>query len=151
MDPMLLRLLLVVGLVALVTAAGAVWRRRDGRVRTGDAAVRLADHHLEAVGLDLDGRSAGAVLLGSPTCTPCTAVKRILHDLEAERDDFAWVYADAADHLDLAEAHRVLRVPTLFVVDADRRVLARSSGVPAADELRRVLDEGEPLEESSAA
>lgn len=151
MDPVLLRLLGVLGLVVVVAAAGAWWKRRDGRVRAGDGAVSLADAHLDAVGLDLRDRAAGAVLLGSPTCAPCTAVKQVLTDLAAERDDFTWVYADAADHLDLAEAHKVMRVPTLFVVDRDGRVLARSSGVPAAADLRRVLDEGEPLSESPAA
>ncbi|MFA9432342.1 thioredoxin family protein [Egicoccus sp. AB-alg2] len=151
MEPVLLRLLLVVGLLAVVGLAGAWWQRRDGRVRGGDGAVTVAGEHLAAVGLDLRAASAGAVLLGSPTCAPCTAVKRVLGDLQAERQDFTWVYADAADHLDLAQAHRVLRVPTLLVVDAEGRLLARTSGVPDADDLRRVLDDGGPLAEAPAA
>ncbi|MFA9444097.1 thioredoxin family protein [Egicoccus sp. AB-alg6-2] len=151
MDPILLRLVAVAALVALVAAFGTWWRRRDGRVQTGDGAARLAAHHLDAVGLRLERSGVGAVLLGSPTCTPCTAVKRVLRELASERDKFAWVYADAADHLDLATEHKVLRVPTLFLVDADGRVLARTSGVPLADDLRRVLDDGEDLVENPAA
>jgi phosphohistidine swiveling domain-containing protein len=50
---------------------------------------------------------------------PCDTVKGVLGDLAEERDDFTWVYADAAEHLPIAEEHRVLRVPTLFVVARD--------------------------------
>ncbi|MCC5949110.1 MAG: thioredoxin family protein [Nitriliruptoraceae bacterium] len=157
MDPVLLRLLLVVAGVALVTLLGLALRRRDGRIvasatpesdggasgggaDTADDAPRLDASHLDAVGLDTDGAAAGAVLLGSPTCAPCDAVKAILSDLAQEREAFRWVYADAADHLDLAREHRVLRVPTLFVVDAEGRILGRTSGVPRPDDLRQLLD-----------
>lgn len=139
MDPILLRLLLVAGLLAVVLAAGRLYRRRDGQVRS-DGHARLGGHHLDAVGLELSGGAAGAVLLGSPTCSPCVQVKRVLGDLEVERQGFTWVYADAADHLDLADEHKVMRVPTLFMVAADGRILARTSGVPRHDDLRRVLD-----------
>jgi hypothetical protein len=139
MDPILFRLLLVAGLLAVVLAAGWLYRRRDGRVRSAGEA-RLGGHHLDAVGLDLSDAAAGAVLLGSPTCTPCDSVKRVLGDIEVERPGFRWVYADAADHLGLADEHNVMRVPTLFMVAADGRIMARTSGVPRHDDLRRVLD-----------
>ena len=145
MDPILLRLLLVAGLLAVVLAAGRLYRRRDGRVRS-DGEARLGGHHLDAVGLDLSHGAAGAVLLGSPTCSPCVQVKRVLGDIEAERQGFTWVYADAADHLGLADEHNVLRVPTLFMVAADGRILARTSGVPRHADLRRVLDAGGDLD-----
>ncbi|HSK23885.1 MAG TPA: thioredoxin family protein [Egicoccus sp.] len=151
MDPLLLRLLLVVGLTVTVVAFGTWWQRRDGRVRAGDGAAILAAHHLDALGLTLPSGGLGAVLLGSPTCTPCTAVKRVLRDLQAERDDLVWVYADAADHLDLVSEHKVMRVPTLFLVDAAGRVLARTSGVPQLADLRRVLNDGTPLTDEVAA
>jgi thiol-disulfide isomerase/thioredoxin len=164
MDPVLLRGLLVVGGVALVAVIGLVLRRRDGRLRlvapsaepasagggtvadgsaVADEAPRLTTGHLDAIGLDLDGAQAGAVLLGSATCSPCEAVKRVLAEVEADREGFRWVYADAGDHLDLARDLRVLRVPTLLVVDATGRVLARSGGVPAAADVHRVL--GRPV------
>lgn len=151
MDPVLLRLLLVVGLTGAVVAFGGWWRRRDGRIRTGGGAAVLAAHHLDALGLAPAVGGVGAVLLGSPTCTPCTAVKRVLRDLQAERDDLVWVYADAADHLDLAAEHKVMRVPTLLLVDDAGRVLARTSGVPQLADLRRVLDGGTPLTDGVAA
>lgn len=156
MEPVLLRLMLVLGLLALVAGFGRWWRGRDGRVRDdrvragGQRSVIAADH-LAAVGLVVPAGGVGAVLLGSPTCTPCTAVKRVLRELQAERDDLAWVYADAADHLELVAAHRVMRVPTLLLVDDAGHVLARTSGVPQLDDLRRVLDDDAPLPEGAAA
>jgi thiol-disulfide isomerase/thioredoxin len=151
MSPIVLRLLLVLGLVALVALTGWWWNRRDGRVRAVAVdAPRVDAGHLDAVGLDLDGAAAGAVLLCSPTCAPCATVERILGELAADRPGFRWVKVDAADHLELTEAHKVLRVPTLLVVDRDRRLLARTSGVPARDDLAAVLDGDADLEGAAA-
>jgi thiol-disulfide isomerase/thioredoxin len=148
MDPILVRLLAVLAVLAVAGLVGRLWQRRDGLVRgaSEDAAVRAT--HLDAVGLDLVGADAGAILLGSPTCTPCESVRQVLGELESERPGFRWAYADAADHLDLAAEQRVMRVPTLLVVEPSGRILARTSGVPLAEDLRRVLDGG--LGESAA-
>jgi thiol-disulfide isomerase/thioredoxin len=152
MSPLVVRLLLVVLLLAAVTLAGWWWNRRDGRVRrVEDDAVRVSAHHLTAAGLDLDGADAGAVLLGSPTCSPCVAVERVLAELAASRPGFRWVKVDAADHLALTEEHKVLRVPTLLVLDGERRLLARTSGVPATDDLAAVLDGDDDLDREGAA
>jgi hypothetical protein len=112
---------------------------RRSRPRAEDGELITADH-LDDLGLDLRGAEAGAVLLGSPHCSPCEQVKRVLGQLAGDRPTFRWVAVDAALHLGLAEAHRVLRVPTLFLVEPDGRILARTSGVPRVDDLRRVLD-----------
>jgi thiol-disulfide isomerase/thioredoxin len=139
MDPVLLRAIAVAVLLAAAVLAGRWWQRRDGRIRdAGDAA--LDADHLDALGLDLDDAHAGAVLLGSETCSPCETVKQVLGELEEERHGFRWVYADAADHLELAERHRVMRVPTLFVIERSGRIIGRTSGVPRTDELRQLLD-----------
>jgi hypothetical protein len=139
MDPIVLRLLVVVAIVVAAGAAGRWWRSRDGRVRDGDGAAFSRDE-LDAVGLDVRGTDTVALLLGSPTCAPCVTVRRVLTDVTSDRPGFRWVYADAAEHLALAERHRVRRVPTLFVLDPRGRVLARTSGVPTHADLRRVLD-----------
>jgi thiol-disulfide isomerase/thioredoxin len=153
MEPVLLRAVVVLVGLGVLVLAGRWWQRRDGRVTapaTGDDRARLRAEQLDDVGLDLDGASAGALLLGSPTCAPCTTVKRILTEVASQREGFRWTYADAADHLDIAAEHRVLRVPTLFLVDGDGRILARTSGVPAQQELSDVLDRGGDLAEDAA-
>lgn len=139
MDPLLVRLLVVAVVIAVAAVAGRWWRTRDGRVRDGGGAA-FTRAELDAVGLDPRGADAVALLLGSPTCAPCVTVRRVLTDVASERPGFRWVYVDAADHLALADQHGVRRVPTLFVLDPDGRVLARTSGVPDLADLHRVLD-----------
>lgn len=138
MPGVLLRLVVVLAVVAVAAAFGRWWQRRDGRVRGGEGEFTPAQ--LSALGLDLGGAEAVAVLLGSPTCAPCETVKRVLAEVSGRRPDFRWVGVDAADHLDLADAHQVMRVPTLFVLSPRGRILARTSGVPAARDLEAVLD-----------
>ena len=145
MDDTLLRLAIVLAIVAAAGLAGWWWRRRDGRVKVADAPrddspPDFDPDHLERVGLHLGGSPAGALLLSSPTCASCRQVQGILAEVEQERPDFRWVTVDAGEHLDLARAHHVLRVPTLFVLDPDGRILARTSGIPARHELERVID-----------
>lgn len=81
------------------------------------------------------------MLFGSPTCAPCSAVKDVLARLAGERPGFTWTYVDAADHLEVVSTHRILRVPTLLVLDGRGRILARTSGVPRRQDLAGVLDE----------
>lgn len=138
MPDVLVRVLVVVAVVALATLAGRWWQRRDGRVRTSAGA--FTRQQLASVGLSLGGPEAVGLLLGSPTCAPCVSVKKVLGEVQDARPAFRWVDVDAADHLDLADAHHVMRVPTLFVIDPDGRILARTSGVPAVQELVRVID-----------
>lgn len=136
---MLVRLLIVLAVIALAALVGAWWRARDGRVREGGTG-RFSPEKLGQVGLDTITPTGAALLLGSPTCAPCTTVKAILDEVADERREFRWTYVDAADHMALADAHRVMRVPTLFVLDRRGRILARTSGVPAKRDLVAVLD-----------
>lgn len=139
-------LLVVAAIILLSVLVGRWWQRRDGTVKRVDAAD---GHHFEpeqlaAVGLDVEGAEALALLLGSPTCAPCETVKGVLAEVEDERPGLHWTYVDAADHLELARSHHVMRVPTLFVLEPGGRILARTSGVPGRRDLLRVLDrEGE--------
>lgn len=148
MDPIVTRLLIVLAVVAGAGLVGWWWRRRDGRVTetASAAAAPIFDaRRLAEVGLHLENASAGALLLRSSTCSSCAQVQRILTEVADERSGFAWVTVDAAEHLDLAREHHVLRVPTLFLVDAGGHLLARTSGVPARHDLERVIDrEGPP-------
>lgn len=132
MDPLLARVALVLLVVLLSTLAGRVWQRRDGRVET--VAAGGTDHRA-ALGLATDHDGPQAVLFGSPTCAPCTTVKGLLSEVEREHDGFRWQYVDAADRLDLADAHDIRRVPTLLVVDGRGEIVARTSGVPQRDAL----------------
>lgn len=140
---MLERLLLVALVVGLTVLTGRWWNARSGRLREASAELRADE--LAAVGLDPDGASTLALLLGSPTCAPCATVIRILRDLERQHAGFRWAYVDAADHLALVERHGIRRVPTLFVLTPEGRTLVRTSGVPDANALAEVLSAREPV------
>ncbi len=158
--PVLLRLVIVLAVLAAVLVVGAWWRARDGRIteapRTGrqrrrwrtsahqvsSRDGRFAAEQLAAVGLDGPTTAVRALLLGSPTCAPCRTVRRVLAEVSEARPHFRWVSVDAGDNLEIARAHHVLRVPTLFLLDGDGWILARTSGVPATRDLLRVVDRG---------
>lgn len=138
MDPLLLRALVVLGVVAAAGVLGWWWRHRDGRVREGAGAFDR--ERLAQIGLRPEGAEALGLLLSSPSCAPCRTVREILGELAEERDRFRWVSVDAAEHLELARRHGVMRVPTLFVLTPGGRILARTSGVPARHELAGIID-----------
>lgn len=145
LDPVLLRLALVVLVVAGCAMAGAWWRRRDGRLDPSARPVENGDgpglhpDELRALGLDAQ-RPAAAVLFGAPSCRPCGNVRQVLSEVAAHRPHFGWVSVDAGEHLDLVRRHRVLRVPTLFVIDRSGAIVARTSGVPQREDLLALVD-----------
>lgn len=141
-DPLLLRLGLVLLVVLLATLAGRVWQRWDGRVALG--IVGDGQDHRPGLGLATDHDGPQALLFGSPACAPCDTVKGILREVAAERSDFRWQYVDAADRLDLAAEHAVRRVPTLLVLDHHGEIVARSSGIPQRTALTAALAERTP-------
>lgn len=136
MEPLLLRVALVLVVVLLTTLAGRVWQRRDGRIAATPDSGR---DHRPGLGLELDHQGPQAVLFGSATCAPCDTVKGLLAEVESERDDFRWHYVDAGDRLDLADQHAVRRVPTLLVLDHRGEIVARTSGVPERTALAAAL------------
>lgn len=135
MEPLIVRLVLVLVVVAGAAVAGLLWRRRDGRVRVAHE-PDLTPGELDDLGLP--DAPARAVLLSSPTCAPCVTVRAMLDGIAD--DGFAWVSVDADDHLDLVRRHRVQRVPTVLVLDRSGHVVARASGVPHPDELATAID-----------
>lgn len=136
MDPFLLRLALAMVVVLLATLVGRVWQRRDGRV---EVAGDIGRDHRAALGLTVDHGGPQAVLFGSSTCAPCDTVKGLLREVEEQRGDFRWQYVDAADRMDLVDAHRIRRVPTLLLLDERGEIVARSSGVPERSALAEAL------------
>jgi thioredoxin-like negative regulator of GroEL len=128
---------LVVVLVLGATALVALWwRSLDGRVLAADGAA----FPREALGAD-----PGTTLLvefTAPGCAPCAQAKQVLDSVAARRDDVALVVADVGEHLDLARQHGILRAPTTLVVDPGGRVRHRIGGVPAAEDVERLLDAG---------
>jgi thiol-disulfide isomerase/thioredoxin len=136
------------GLIALIVAlacalaGGAVWRWRNGRMRSvggrdagppaGDAVAASQDGDWltgEQLGSPL-GERATLVQFSSAFCAPCRATRRILADVANVTEGVAHIEIDAESRLDLVRSLNVLRTPTVLVTDASGRVVKRASGQP---------------------
>ena len=120
-------LIVLVGVLVVATAYGVLARRRSGRVRTpADTGERLT---AAEVGEQLGDR-ATLVQFSSAFCAPCRATRVILADVAAHAEGVAHVEIDAESHLDLVRRLDVMRTPTVFVLDAQGRIVKRASGAP---------------------
>lgn len=135
---MILRLAVVLAIVLVAFVVGRLVTRRDGDVV--ETEEQLAPDAMASLGLPTVDVPHRAVLFGSPTCGPCDAVKRVLVEVESDRGDFTWRYVDTADHMAVAEALGIRRVPTLVLMDGNGTVRARTSGVPSPHDLHAALD-----------
>jgi thiol-disulfide isomerase/thioredoxin len=122
-----------------VTAVAAWWlRTRNGTVRTIDA--EASSGVFERLGVRAGEADLTVVQFSTAFCGPCRATKARLQQLQATRPGLAVVQVDAESHLDEVRALDVRRTPTLFYLDREGRLIGRSSGAPAAEELIAVVD-----------
>jgi thiol-disulfide isomerase/thioredoxin len=135
-------LVIVLGLVALATLLGVLWRARTGRVRTVTAAsdnaeiVRPGD-----VGVSTPFGS-GATLLQFSTefCAPCRSTNVLLTELAKNRPEVAHVEIDLTNRPDLARRFNVMQTPTTLILDGSGVVRARIGGAPRSHDLHLKLD-----------
>ncbi len=132
------RILVLLAVVVVVAAIAAAHRVRRGRLRAvgGSAPAERGTPGLEFLGVPSD--RPGLVLVTLPGCATCPAARRVV----AEAADALAVWTrevDASAQQEAARALHVLRAPTVLVVGAGHRLLARATGVPVARELRDAL------------
>lgn len=138
---------MLVVVLLLATAFGLYRRRVDGRLRATPVPRPVPDDAPE-VGLDdavptkhpdaLSADDLGAPLgeratlvqFSTAFCAPCRATKRTLDEVAAMVEGVAHVEIDAEAHLDLVRRLKVLRTPTVLVLDAEGHVVRRASGAP---------------------
>jgi thiol-disulfide isomerase/thioredoxin len=142
-DLLAARLAVLVLLLAVAALVGWRYRRSSGRAKAVDAGDLLTADQL---GAEL-GREATLVQFSSPVCAPCRSTRRLLADVAGDRDGVRHVELDAEQHLDLVRRLNVLRTPTVLVLDAAGRVVARSSGAPT----RRQVDDALALTLAASA
>jgi thiol-disulfide isomerase/thioredoxin len=148
-------LIAVLVTLGLATAAGLVWRQRNGVMRPARFPVprpRPGQHTVtgpETTGPDLTSDDLGAPLgpratllqFSSAFCAPCRATRRVLADVAAMTDGIAHVEIDAESHLDLVRRLDVRRTPTVFVLGPDGRIARRASGQPRTADVIAALGE----------
>jgi thiol-disulfide isomerase/thioredoxin len=131
----LVNVTILVGVLAVATGAGFLWRRYNGHFR-GAPSRTAAEMPGEAaliseqdIGAAL-GRRATLVQFSSAFCAPCRATRRVLAEVAEMVPGVEHVEIDAEHHLDLVRRLNVLRTPTTFVVDARGAIATRASGQP---------------------
>lgn len=130
--------IVAVGVLAVATAGGLVWRRWDGGLRAArrdGGQPRLSSSQL---GQPL-GTRATFVQFSSAVCAPCRATRTLLAGIAAGTQGVAHIEVDVADRMDLVRLLDVRRSPTVFVLDAQGLVTARASGVPRRDDILAAL------------
>ncbi|KFF59547.1 hypothetical protein JF66_10510 [Cryobacterium sp. MLB-32] len=137
MDPLVAAALLM-GLVAVATALGLVWRSRQGRVSlvTGDV-ITATD-----VASDVSfGTHATLVQFSTQWCARCPGTGRLLSRAAGERPGVVHLDVDVSHRADLASRFSIMQTPTTLILDASGRVRARVGGVPTPADIHRHLDE----------
>jgi thiol-disulfide isomerase/thioredoxin len=124
---------ILLGLVALATVLGLVWRSRTGRVRIGDGnLVRLPE-------VPLAGR-ATLLQFSTEVCAPCVPTRRVLGQIADSTDGVSHVDLDLTHRPDLAARFNVLQTPTTLILDRTGAIRARIGGAPRPLEVRALLE-----------
>ncbi|WP_349898307.1 TlpA family protein disulfide reductase [Parafrigoribacterium soli] len=129
---------ILIGLVALATLLGVLWRARTGRVRAvvHETVVDASDLGPGAV----IGSDATLLQFSTSVCAPCRVTHSVLDELAGGRAGVSHVDVDITRRSDLANRYRVLQAPTTFILDGRGVVQARIGGVPRAAEVVAELD-----------
>jgi thiol-disulfide isomerase/thioredoxin len=130
--------LAVVGLIAVTTVVGLIWKRRNGRVtvaKDGAEIVRAADVGTQ----EPFGERATLLQFSTEFCAYCPATRRLLGALAERTDGVEHVDIDLTHSPELAQRFRVLQTPTTLLLDARGAVRARIGGAPRRDELEASL------------
>lgn len=141
--------------LALATAAGLVYRARNGRVRESRARYGRASDGRARDGagargavparlteLEIGGPlGSRATLLqfSSAFCAPCRATRAILADVARATEGVAHIEVDAESRLDLVRRLDVRRTPTTFVLSPAGEITHKASGQPRTAEMLAVL------------
>lgn len=130
----------VVATAVLATLAGWLLTRRSGTIGEVRRAATRGDAGggMEVPGLSRTGPTV--VHFSAPWCGPCDQVRRVVGHVCDGLGGVAHVEIDLDADPDATRRFAVLSLPTTLIFDAHGRQRYRSSGVPAAADLRSALE-----------
>lgn len=135
-------LLVVIGVVAVATAAGLLWRARNGAVKvktvSADAPkpVRPSDVESDAA----FGERATLLQFSTEFCAYCPATRRLLGGIADRTPGVEHVDIDLTHAPEIAKRFKVLQTPTTLLLDGGGAIRARIGGAPKPAELSAQLD-----------
>ena len=128
--------LVLIAVLAVTTAAGLLWKARQGQVRdTAGPAVDVQQERGET-----PGERATLLQFSSAFCAPCRATRRVLSDVAHSVPGVTHVEVDAESHLDVVRRLGILKTPTTLVLDRDGRVTQRAAGQPRKEHILAALE-----------
>ena len=127
--------LVLICVLAATTAAGLVWRTRQGRVRRTTGRLDL----LAELG-ETPGERATLVQFSTAFCAPCRATRRVLHDVAQAVPGVKHVEVVAESHLEVVRRLNILKTPTTLVLDSDQNVTQRAAGQPRKEQILAALE-----------
>lgn len=131
-------LTLVLGLVAVATGLGLVWRRQQGRLRVvASELIRPTDVASSAP----FGARATLLQFSTDLCSRCPGTHRLLGAVADARPGVVHLDIDLTHRADLANRFNILQTPTTIVLDGSGRIRARINGVPNRSQLTTQLDD----------
>jgi thiol-disulfide isomerase/thioredoxin len=127
-----MRLALVLGLVALASAAGLIWRARTGRVKRvrGGEQIILSEIAATKDGLPVTrfGQKVTFLQFSSEFCSACRQTAKLYSELEQVHPEILHIEVDITNRTDLANKFNILQTPTTLVLDSRGRVTSRIGG-----------------------
>ncbi|MEQ1737854.1 MAG: thioredoxin family protein, partial [Rhodoglobus sp.] len=137
MNPALVPVVLL-GLVALSTAVGMLWRASQGRVHhvTAGAVVRASD----IPGIRRLARGITLLQFSTEICAPCEVTRSILGTIAGERTGVTHIDLDLTHRPDLAARFHIMQTPTTLILDSRGQIRARIGGAPRVEALTAELD-----------
>ncbi len=138
-----LRIILVLALLAVATAAGLLWKTKTGRskqVSSGEV-IDLAEIAAVKDGKPVTkfGKRVTFLQFSSEFCTQCRQTARLFDELEQVHSDVLHIEVDITNRLDLASKFKILQTPTTLVLDAKGRVTSRIGGAVKAQTIQNEL------------
>jgi thiol-disulfide isomerase/thioredoxin len=131
MNPVVIVAILL-GIIAVATALGLIWKSTTGRVKTADG-VRV-----ELPEVPLTGR-ATLLPFSTEVCAPCVPTRRVLGQIAASTDGVSHIDLDLTHRPDLAARFNVLQTPTTLILDRSGVIRARIGGAPRQADVRAAL------------
>lgn len=134
-----MRVILVLGLLALIVAAGLIWKAKTGTAKKVDDGeyVDLAEIAAVKNGKPVTSLGTKVTFLQFSTdfCTFCGPTAKMLQALEIADPNVTHLEVNVTERLDLVNKYNIMQTPTTLVLDQNGRIQSRIGGTPKAHTL----------------
>ena len=123
--------------LALASAYGFWWKRKQGAIRSNKA---IPGHRLtETVLGEALGSRATMVQFSSAFCAPCRATHSLLSQMVIPMNDVKHIHIDAESHLELVREFDIRSTPTTLFINKDGIEVGRAAGTPKREQVLAAL------------